>query len=676
MYFVDFLNIDTAFNEIIILNIKEIIDINNSLYKYSELIEYYNITYNKKVVVLETLDDVQKELTKYIEEISCGKTDHLKPYKHIYKDDYMYISANTLIQLELVKTAKEHDYFGSFFWYMNKTNTAMGRRQLKKYILNPIINEKEIYRRQNYIELLLNNPIIMYDLEESLKKIYDFERLIARVSESTITPRELEQLRKSLASIPNLKQSLDALGGEFSILNEEIDPVDDVYKMLCLSLGEDLPRSIKDSNIIKEGFNDEIDRLRSLKTNSTKWLLDLEQEQREITGIKNLKIKYNKIFGYFFEVTNSFLNKVPDNYIRKQTMANCERYITQELKIEENKILNASDMLKKLEIQVFEEIKLYVKKEMIRLQSLAHKVAFIDVMSSFAKLSKNNNLVCPKYEEKDVINIIEGFHPVVKQGLKTYINNDILMPEDVDILLITGPNMSGKSTYMRQLVLIIIMGQMGCYVPAKEAHLKIIDKIYTRIGASDDLAQGKSTFMVEMKETAEALTNATKDSLLIFDELGRGTSTYDGIALAQAIIEEVHQKIKCKTLFSTHYHELIELENNLEKLKNIHVKAKQENGELTFYHKILPGGVEKSFGIEVAKLADLSDEVIVRANQIMYQLEDNHTIFNKDTKQLENNNEQELELIKLKLERIKNLDLNKMSPIEVVNFINNFKEHL
>ncbi len=672
LYYVDFLNVDIAFNEIIKLNISEVININGAISRFEEICSSYNITVNYFDDIDNNLNSACVILKEYLEKVNCGKIDHLKAFVELFKDDYMHLSINTQKQLELVETAKDQEYYGSLFWYLNKTNTAMGRRLLKKYILNPIIDESELNKRHNLIEILTDNLILQNDITNSLKQIYDFERLIGRVSEGTILPKEMEQLKKSLLSIPNLKESLDLLGGEFSTLSNEISPLSEISNLLDSALLEEPNSYIKEGNIIKSSYDERVAEYRDIKQNSTQWLVNFENKEREKTGIKNLRVKYNKVFGYFIEVTNSFLSQVPEDYVRKQTMTNCERYITDELKVQEDKILSASDILFNLEYKIYTELKEELKTFIPKLQRLANQIAFIDVMNSFSTTVLSDNLVRPEFGEE--VHIQEGFHPVVEKNVTNYIKNDLSLDNDTDILLITGPNMSGKSTYMRQIVVIIIMAQIGCFVPAKSAKLKIFDKIYTRIGASDDLAQGKSTFMVEMSETAEALNNATKDSLLIFDELGRGTSTYDGVAIAQAIIEYIHENLGAITLFSTHYHELVDLEESLSRLKNIHVDAKQENGNLVFYHKILPGGVEKSFGIDVAKLAQLPDSVIARSRVVINELEmSHHNVDN--TSDLKNSCvSEETELLKIRLEKIDNLDLNKMSPMELFNFINKFQE--
>lgn len=678
MFKVDFLNVELAINEFITLGIKEIIDVNNCLDQYLELLNYYHITVTKLELNSE-IDkvSVNEYLINYFKEVTCNKVDHLKPFVEIVKEEYLQLSINTQKQLELVTTIKDNEYYGSFFHHINHCSTAMGRRLLKSYILNPLIKENEIIRRQNLVTDLLDNFVYAQEIDNELKKIYDFERLIGKIADLTITPKEIIQLRKSIGALPKIKKLTAKISTEFSTLSDSIDSLEDVYSLLDETILPEPAMSIKDGYVINDGFNKEIDELRNIRINSTKWLSDFEAKEREKTNIKNLKVRYNKIFGYFIEVSNSNVSEVPENYIRKQTMANCERYITDELKEAENKILNAADELVKLEQQLFFNFKNMLKLKITRLQSVVYKISFLDVISCFAKLAQSDNFVKPMFNGDNIVEIRDCFHPVIKKNVTNYINNDIILNENKSILLITGPNMSGKSTYMRQLVITIILAQMGSYVPASYANLKIYDKIFTRIGASDDVALGKSTFMVEMSETAEALRFATKNSLIIFDELGRGTSTYDGIALAHSILEYVHDEVKCDTLFSTHYHELIDLENSLERLKNIHVKAKLNNDILTFYHRVEDGGVEKSFGIDVAKLAHLPNRVVVRANHVMEELENSHIDKAKGpTMQVSNQMELELEILELKekLAHFNEIDINNLTPLEIVNKLNKYQD--
>jgi DNA mismatch repair protein MutS len=686
MFKTTFLNVDNLINQLMMLNIKEVIDVNNVLNAYEDVCDAYNINmindekYKLKNHVNEELTRACDTLLYYFDTILCGKTTHLKEFLHVEQAKYMYMSSNTQKQLELTATLKDQEYYGSLFWYLNKTSTAMGRRLLKRMIIHPLVDEKVINYRHNIVDAMTKNSILVTDITEQLSEIYDFERLISRLGDNSINPKELNQLKLSIKNIPMIKNLLSGFNGQdFLTLADELDELSEVYKIIDNTLKEDIGIQVKDGGLINVDFDSEVDRLRNIKYNSNQWLIDFELKERETSGIKNLKIKYNKIFGYFIEVTNGNLNEVPENYIRKQTMANCERYITDELKEAENTILNASDLLNRLEFELYNQLRESLKEFIPRLQTVAYKIAFIDVMVAFSKVTIENHLVRPNFVETDTIKIKDGFHPIVKKMVKNYINNDIMMSDSEQILLITGPNMAGKSTYMRQFVTIVIMAQIGCFTPSSTCDIKIFDKVFTRIGASDDLSQGKSTFMVEMSETAEALKHATKNSLIIFDELGRGTSTYDGIALAQAILEYIHTEIKAKTLFSTHYHELVSLDQSLSGIKNVHVHAKEEDGNLTFFHKVSEGGVEKSYGIAVAKLANLPNYVVHRANQVINELEMNHHQPHQNSHQqvdLFTNDSLELENLKEKIEKIKTIDINNITPIQALELLNNIKNDL
>ncbi len=660
MFACDFVNRDEAFNYILTLGIKEIIDPEKIFESYHEVTQSMVITVNTSHEFSEIKSDSQEQavsyLTEYLKFVTRDKIEHLQPVQIIDMNNYMQMSLQTQKQLELLTTLKDNESSGTLYWFLNRTSTAMGRRALKRMVIQPLLNQQEINRRHNIVDLMLRQSYITEMTREILKQIYDFERLIGRLSDEQINPKELNQLKLSIAKIPDLKSQLSQFA--HPILDEfadEIDDLSDIHKLINKQLMEEAPMQIKDGNIIKNKFNDEVDRLRDIKQNSNQWLANFEIEEREKTGIKTLKVKYNKIFGYFIEVTNSFLNLVPDDYVRKQTMANCERYITEELKVAENDILNAAERLNTLEMQLYTELRQNLKVYITRLQNVAHKIAYIDVMCSFATVSNENNLVRPEFNEDNKVELIESWHPIVKKITKNFIHNDVTFKHNEDIILITGPNMSGKSTYMRQFVLTVIMAQIGCFVPAKKANLKQFDRIFTRIGASDDLASGKSTFMVEMAETAEALNRATANSILIFDELGRGTSTYDGVALASAILEYIHENLNVKTMFSTHYHELVDLQQQFSKIKNVHVKAKKENGQLKFYHKVLPGGVEKSYGIEVAKLANLPEVVTNRAQILIEELEASHKKIEPEETQKKLNS---------KAQQIKNNDIDKEQSVE------------
>ncbi len=687
-YNCELINIDEAVNEVIRLGIKELV-INFELNEdYAEMLKYYGVTLTNHKVVLDykitninyspKMEAVNKLLLNFLE---CNhiKCDHLIDFKLIESNDYMRLTLNAQKQLELTETMKSNDYIGSLFWYLNQTNTAMGRRLLKEWITRPLINVREINNRQHFVTKLISNQIETNKIVSVLGEIYDFERIIGRINDNVIAPKEAYQLVKSIRRLDELKSYLTSY--EDDILERfatDIDPLSDIFKKLDKCLKENNQMSANLGDIIKPGFNEEVDRLRNIKDNSTKWLANFELEQRERTGIKNLKVKYNKVFGYFIEVTNGNKDLVPEDYVRKQTMANAERFITNELKEAENEILNAAELITNLEYKLFLEIRQFLKANIERLKYVANKISTIDVMCSFAIIALKNNLVKPEFTEENEIEIIEGRHPIVEQMCDNYIVNDCLMGKDNNTLLITGPNMAGKSTYMRQVVLIAIMAQIGSYVPATKAKLKVFDQIFTRIGASDDLAQGQSTFMVEMSETSHALKYATDNSLIIFDELGRGTSTYDGIALAHAIIEYLENNLNVKTLFSTHYHELTNLQEEIKSVRNVHVKAEQEEGDgLTFYHKVIPGAVQKSYGIEVAAIAKLPTEVIYRSKQIMssLEIENQNTNFSTnpsvDTQLIADNTalQQKLESVSAQLA----VDIERMTPIEALMHLQKMK---
>ena len=488
----------------------------------------------------------------------------------------------------------------------------MGSRMLKNFIENPLIDSKEINRRYDYVETLLKEFIIKSDLEKYLFEVYDLERLSGRIAFGSANARDLLQLKNSLKFLPYIKEILEKIN-----YDKTIDTLDELYDLLEKSIYENPPVSLKEGYLIKEGYDKDLDELKNLRKGGKDFVARFEIEEKERTGIKNLKVGYNRVFGYYIEISKGNTNLIKEEYgyERRQTLSNCERYISPILKEKESLILNAEEKIIDLEYELFNLIKNKVKEYIPKLQNISKVISEIDVLQSFAT---ENNYVRPTITEQE-IEIIDGRHPVVEKVLegKEYVENDIIMDKNTNILLITGPNMAGKSTYMRQMAIIAIMAQIGCFVPAKSAKIPIFDAIYTRIGASDDLVSGESTFMVEMLEANNAISNATNKSLILFDELGRGTATFDGMALAQAIIEYIHDNIKAKTLFSTHYHELTDLENTLKTLKNVHVSAHEENGNITFLHKIKNGSIDKSYGIHVAKLANLPSVLINRANQIL-----------------------------------------------------------
>jgi DNA mismatch repair protein MutS len=550
----------------------------------------------------------------------------------------------------------------------------MGSRLLKNYIENPLIDINEINRRYKLVEQLIQEFILKNDLIENLYEVYDLERLSGRIAFGNANARDLLQLKKSLKVLPNIKEILEKLN-----YDKTIDTLDELYNLLEISIYEEPPVSIKEGYLIKENYNKDLDELKTLRKGGKDFVAKFENEEKEKTGIKNLKVGYNKVFGYYIEISKGNTNLVKEEYgyVRKQTLSNCERYISPILKEKEDLILNAEEKIIDLEYELFIEIRNKVKTYITKLQEIAKIISEIDVLQSFATVSEENNYIKPVLNDSE-IKIIEGRHPVVEKVItKTeYVSNDIILDKNTNILLITGPNMAGKSTYMRQMAIITIMAQIGCFVPAKEAKIKIFDAIYTRIGASDDLVSGESTFMVEMIEANNAISNATSNSLILFDELGRGTATFDGMALAQSIIEYIHNNIKCKTFFSTHYHELTDLENNLKNLKNVHVSAHEEDGNITFLHKIKEGSIDKSYGIHVAKLANLPSPLIKRASEIL-KIYENKEI-KRDIKIQEALPIDELlDKTESKIEKqIKEIDILKLTPIEALNILYKLQEEI
>ena len=559
------------------------------------------------------------------------KTD-LEHFTHIYPyltSKYMLLDSSTRRNLELTETLREKQKRGSLLWVLDKTKTAMGARLLRNYIEQPLIEKDEMEKRLDAIQELNQDSISRDEIREYLNPIYDLERLLSKVTYKTANPRDLIAFRNSLQMLPPIKTVLAAFEKEeLTGIREQIDGLEDIYQLIDEAIIEEPPISIREGGMIKDQFDETIDRLRSAKHDGKQWLAQLEEEDRERTGIKNLKIKYNKVFGYYFEVTNSYKNLVPEDYIRKQTLANAERYTTPRLKELEDTILNAEDKLQTLEYDVFCRIRDTIAQELVRIQNTAKAIAKLDVYASLSLVSERNHYVRPKLNEKGVIDIKDGRHPVVEQMITNdmFIANDTYLDNGSHcISVITGPNMAGKSTYMRQTALIVLMAQIGCFVPARTANIGIVDRIFTRVGASDDLASGQSTFMVEMNEVANILRNATSRSLLILDEIGRGTSTFDGLSIAWAVIEHISNRklLGAKTLFATHYHELTELEGKMNNVNNYCIAVKECGDDIVFLRKIVKGGADKSYGIQVAKLAGVPDMVIDRAKEIVEQLSDN-----------------------------------------------------
>ena len=568
-------------------------------------------------------------LLKYLYETQKNSLAHMSSLQLYVTGKYMIIDSSTRRNLELVETLREKQKRGSLLWVLDKTKTAMGARMLRSFVDQPLIEKAEIERRLDALETLNQNALIREEIREYLSPIYDLERLIGRVTYQTANPRDLIAFKSSLEMLPYIRNLLEEPDASLlQSIRAEIDNLEDIYQLINASIMEEPPISVRDGGMIKEGYDEEIDKLRKAKTDGKTWLMELEAKEREKTGIKNLRIKYNKVFGYYLEVTNSYQNLVPDYYTRKQTLANAERYITAELKELEDIILGAEDKLVTLEYEAFRDIRNKIADEMLRIQRTAKAIAQIDVLTSLALVAERNNYCRPAINENGVINIKMGRHPVVEK----MINNDMFIANDTyldnnkkRISIITGPNMAGKSTYMRQTALIVLMAQIGSFVPADSAEIGIVDRIFTRVGASDDLASGQSTFMVEMTEVANILRNATRNSLLVLDEIGRGTSTFDGLSIAWAVVEHISNPklLGAKTLFATHYHELTELEGKLDNVNNYCIAVKENGEDIVFLRKIIPGGADKSYGIQVAKLAGVPESVIERAKEISEELSAN-----------------------------------------------------
>ena len=628
--------------------------------------------------IVSDLQDIRmsttiKHLLNYILETKKGDMSHLQKAEIVDLHKYLLFDSHTKRNLELTETLRQKERTYSLLWLLDKTKTAMGSRFLKYSIENPLTSSIEINRRYDIVETLLTEFILKNDLQNLLDEIYDLERLSGRISYGNLNARDLLQLKKSLKVLPDIKKLLEEIK-----FYRSIDTFEELYDLLEVSINEDAPFSIREGGIIKDGYDNELDELRKIRSGSRDFILQIEQEERARTGIKNLKLGYNKVFGYYIEISKGNIPLVKDefNYERKQTLANCERFITPELKEKENIILGAEEKIIELEYRIFMNIREKVKTYITDIQKTSKTIALVDMLVSFATVSEENNYIRPSLSSDKKIEIKEARHPVVEKVIKSeFVPNDIIMNNGVDILLITGPNMAGKSTYMRTLAIIIIMAQIGSFVPAKSCNISIFDKIFTRIGASDDLVSGDSTFMVEMKEANNAISEATENSLILFDELGRGTATYDGMSLAQSILEYVHDKIKAKTLFSTHYHELTALSGDLKRLRNVHVSAIEEEGKITFLHKVKMGAVDKSYGIHVASLAKLPKEVINRANEILEFYE---------TKNKKKNGFKQIELPlepeehkcsnDILIERLNKINPLEITPIQAINILYELKQ--
>ena len=565
-------------------------------------------------------------LLKYLEETQKNSLSHMSRLTRYATGNYMVLDSATRRNLELVETLREKQKRGSLLWVLDKTKTAMGARTLRKYVEQPLIDKKSIVKRLDAVAELKDNAICREEIREYLNPVYDLERLVGKITYQSANPRDLIAFQSSLSMLPSVKCILKDMESDLlKEIYEELDPLEELCDLVGRAIQEEPPLAMKEGGIIKDGYNEEVDRLRKAKSEGKNWLADLETKEREKTGIKNLRIRYNKVFGYYLEVTNSFKDLVPDYYTRKQTLANAERYIIPELKELEDTILGAEDKLCALEYELYCEVRNTIAAELTRIQRTAKAVAKLDEKASLALVAERNNYVRPKINEKGVIDIRDGRHPVVEKMIPNdmFIANDTYLDDKKQrISIITGPNMAGKSTYMRQAALIVLMAQLGSFVPASSANIGLVDRIFTRVGASDDLASGQSTFMVEMNEVANILRNATSKSLLILDEIGRGTSTFDGLSIAWAVVEYISNSklLGAKTLFATHYHELTELEGKISNVNNYCIAVKEKGDDIVFLRKIVKGGADKSYGIQVAKLAGVPDPVINRAKEIVEEL--------------------------------------------------------
>ena len=627
----------------------------------------------------------------YLKETQKTALSHMTTIRPYAAEKYMLIDSSSRRNLELVETLREKQKRGSLLWVLDKTKTAMGARTLRSYVEQPLIDRDEIEQRLEALEELNKNGMLRDEIREYLGPVYDLERLISRISYKSANPRDLIAFASSLEMLPYIKQVLK----EFKTpllqkIYEDMDSLEDVTDLIKRAIVEDPPLAQKDGGIIKEGYNEDVDKFRRSRTDGKKWLSELEAKERERTGIKTMKIKYNRVFGYSLEITNTFKDLVPDNYIRKQTLTNAERYITQELKELEDLILGAEDKLYALEYELFCDVRDAVGKEVMRIQKTAKAVAALDVFASLALVAERNHFVRPKTNTTGVIDIKNGRHPVVEQMIENdmFIANDTYLDNHKKrVSIITGPNMAGKSALLRQTALITLLAQIGSFVPAERAHIGLVDKIFTRVGASDNISVGESTFMVEMNEAADILNNVSSRSLVLFDELGRGTSTYDGISIAWAIVEYIHEhpKAKARTLFATHYHELNEMEKSFKRIKNYNVSVKEVDNKVIFLRKLERGGSEHSFGIHVAKMAGMPKSIVKRANAILKQLESDNRQQGISGKPLaevsENRSGMQLSFFQLDdpilcqiRDEILNLDVNNLTPIEALNKLNDIKK--
>lgn len=626
-------------------------------------------------------------LFEYLLETQKNSLSHMSKIKKQSSDKYMILDISSRRNLELTETIRDKTKKGSLLWVLDKTKTSMGARLIRKWIEMPLLNISDIEKRLNSVEALKDDVFEREELKEYLNTIHDIERLMSKIIYATNNARDLASLKNSLVNLPYIKQLLSKYDSQLlSEIYEEFDCLEDIYKLLDESIHNEPPFSVREGGLIKDGYNSDVDMLRKAKNEGSSWLMQLEAEEREKTNIKALKIKYNKVFGYFIEVTNSYLSMVPDRYIRKQTLSNGERFITEELKKIEETILGADEKIVELEYNIFSEIRDKIAGMVERIQKTAYNIARIDVLQSFADVSYKNGYIKPNINNSGDINIKNGRHPVVELiSSESFIPNDVKLDiSDNRLAIITGPNMAGKSTYMRQCALLVLMSQIGCFIPAESAEIGVCDRIFTRVGASDDLATGQSTFMIEMSEVANILNYATKKSLLILDEIGRGTSTFDGLSIAWAVLEYIAdtESVGARTLFATHYHELTELEDTIAGVKNYCISVEEKGDEIIFLRKIIRGGADKSYGIHVAKLAGVPNKILQRADEILNALSESDIVKNSDIKE-ENEFYYDEKAIKTEsffineiTEFIDKLDMNNLPPIEAWNRLLSLKDKI
>lgn len=697
-YVSSFKSFDLLANELLSLHIKEIIidnEFNNKSFadfaKTNEIVVSYEDKKeipNSLLFVTSEIDpmyhSVIGSLIQYFITTQKKEPSHFKKFKSYIASSYLHLDAFTKKNLELCETLRFNNKSGSLLWHLDKCQTAMGSRLLHKWIDKPLIDRALINDRLDFVEELNSNYIVKEEIKGYFKDVYDLERIIGRISSGNANAKDLVWLRRSLKNIPNV---IDLVSGLNIISAKELannmDPHSGLYSLLEKALVENPPLSVKEGGMILEGFNQSLDEIKSVSVNSKAWILNYEANQKEKTGIKTLKVGFNRVTGYFIEVSKGAIKDLPEDcgYERRATLANSERFITEELKHYEQIVLNAKDQIESLEYEIFCQLRNECAKYVSSLQNLADYISTLDCYIALSDVAIKYNYVRPEFNDKREVNIVDGRHPVLETLMESnYIVNDVVINK-YNMMLITGPNMSGKSTYMRMLACIIVMAQIGSFVPAKSADLMIFDSIFTRIGASDDLVSGQSTFMVEMVEANYAISNATKNSLVLFDEIGRGTATFDGMALAQAILEYLHERVGCITLFSTHYHELTSLDQKLKRLKNVHVEAKEEKGRVAFLHKVIDGPTDKSYGINVASLAGLPKSLIERSKQVLSALEEDknsHKGVTLDLFNFEEYDNKEEVVVETTANKIKNrldeIDINKMSPIEALNLLYELKE--